>query len=242
MNDDKWISAGGVVLDSLEPPYRVYVCKPSNGYGPWSFPKGRVDKGETIASAAIREVQEESGIDAEIIPSSYLGTGKGAFTVTHYYVMLRSGQIGAHDYETEEVRLVTFDEARSLFESDENMRDVMILRRAIKFIDSLKHEGDKMSESLDKRNTMLNELHTNLLGKIFVATLGAWLVGKVVNTKIRGTNEQVNAVSNALLASRRFQEELQRPGATVESVVQKLNVKHMSAAEFERVFQIPWPL
>lgn len=88
----------------------------------------------------------------------------------------------------------------------------------------------------------INELKMNLVGKIFFASVGAWLVGKLVNTKLRGTREQIDAVANALSASRRFQDELNRPGATVDSVVQKLGVKHMSAAEFERVLGVPWPL
>lgn len=88
----------------------------------------------------------------------------------------------------------------------------------------------------------VNELKVNLLGKIFFATLGAWMVGKFVNTKIRGSREEIEAVANALAASRRFQDEMSRPGATVDSVVQKLGVKHMSASEFERVLGVPWPL
>jgi len=85
-------------------------------------------------------------------------------------------------------------------------------------------------------------LQVNNLGKIFFATLGAWLVGKTVNTKLRGSRKEVEAVANALSASKRFQDELNRPGASVESVVQKLGIKHMSATEFERVLGIPWPL
>ena len=88
----------------------------------------------------------------------------------------------------------------------------------------------------------INELRVNLLGKVFFATLGAWLVGKYVNTKLRGTQSEIEAVGNALAASRRFQDELNRPGASVESVVQKLGIKHMSASEFERVLGVPWPL
>jgi hypothetical protein len=88
----------------------------------------------------------------------------------------------------------------------------------------------------------LNELRVNLLGKVFFATLGAWLVGKFVNTKLRGSNNEIQAIGNALAASRRFQDELNRPGASVDSVVQKLGIKNMSASEFERVLGVRWPL
>lgn len=88
----------------------------------------------------------------------------------------------------------------------------------------------------------LNELHVNMLGKIFLASIGAWLVGRATNLKLRGTRQEVEAISNAMLASHRFQSELQRPGATVESVMQKLNLKHATARQFEEVLGIPWPL
>lgn len=88
----------------------------------------------------------------------------------------------------------------------------------------------------------INELRLNLLGKIFFAAVGAWLVGKATNLKIRGTEEEIKAVSDAMMASRRFQDELERPGATVESVMQLLGLKHASAREFERILGVPWPL
>jgi hypothetical protein len=88
----------------------------------------------------------------------------------------------------------------------------------------------------------INELKLNLLGKIFFTAAAAWLVGRAINMKIRGTPAEVQTVANAMMASRRFQEELNRPGATVESVMTKLNLKHASAREFERILGVPWPL
>ena len=129
----KWTSAGGVVLDSLEEPFRVYVVKPSNDYGPWCFPKGRVDQGESIEEAALREVREESGVPAKILPNGSLGTGVGSCSITHYFAMVRTGPIRGHDFETEEVRATTFEEARELFASEGNSRDTMILHRAEKY-------------------------------------------------------------------------------------------------------------
>jgi hypothetical protein len=99
-----------------------------------------------------------------------------------------------------------------------------------------------VEKTKDSRVYQLNELHLNMLGKIFFASVGAWLLGKLTNLKVRGTPEEVNAVANAMMSSRRFQDELQRPGASVESVVQKLGLKHASAREFERILGVPWPL
>lgn len=98
-----------------------------------------------------------------------------------------------------------------------------------------------MDNSADPKQ-LLEGGYLSLTGKIFFASLGAWLVGKLVNMKFRGTRDEVQAVANALTASRRFQDELNRPGASVESVFDKLRIKSMSAAEFERVLGVPWPL
>lgn len=91
-------------------------------------------------------------------------------------------------------------------------------------------------------NAPLCEMKLNLLGKIFFAAVGAWLVGRTTNMKIRGNAEEIKAVANAMIASRKFQQELSRPGATVESVMQKLGLKHGSAREFEKILGVPWPL
>ena len=131
---EKWISAGGVVLEKLEQPYKVYVVKPSNNYGPWCFPKGRVDGKDSLQITAQREVLEESGVPAEFVDGGNLGTGVGSYSITHYYLMVQSGPMGEHDFETEEVRLVTFEQAKKLFSSMGNSRDITILERAKDFL------------------------------------------------------------------------------------------------------------
>lgn len=99
-----------------------------------------------------------------------------------------------------------------------------------------------MSKGSNKKSVLTEDLYLNTTGKIFLASLGAWMVGKYVNTKLKGSRDEVSAVADALLSSRKFQDELNRPGATVESVVEKLRVKEMSASTFERVFGVKWPL
>lgn len=96
--------------------------------------------------------------------------------------------------------------------------------------------------SKDDKDVSEGLFSLNLTGKLLLASLGAWMVGKAVNTKIRGTRDEVEVVASALLASRRFQDELRHPGATVQSVMEKMQVKNMTAAEFERVFGVPWPI
>lgn len=67
----KVLSSGGVIIhDNL-----ILLLKKYNG--DYVLPKGRVEKGETIEEAALREVKEESGIDGNI--EKYLGKIKYSF-------------------------------------------------------------------------------------------------------------------------------------------------------------------
>lgn len=97
-------------------------------------------------------------------------------------------------------------------------------------------------ESTSNLEILKEEYFLSFTGKLMVASLAAWLVGKIVNTKLRGTKEEIQAVANALAASKKFQEELRKPGATVDSVMDKLRIKQLTASEFQRVLGVPWPL
>ena len=82
------VSAGGVVIHNGE---FLLLKKFSNE---WVLPKGRLENNETKELAAIREVQEESGIKAKII--KYLGfvkydyqhnDGEKVKKTVHYFYM-----------------------------------------------------------------------------------------------------------------------------------------------------------
>ena len=60
------LAAGGVIIDDSTGVRRVLlVHRP--GYDDWSFPKGKLEAGETVEQAAIREVKEETGLTCRII-------------------------------------------------------------------------------------------------------------------------------------------------------------------------------
>lgn len=61
----KQVSSGGVVIFGNT----ILLLKKYNG--DWVLPKGRVEKNESLPSAALREVQEETGVKGNII--GYIG-------------------------------------------------------------------------------------------------------------------------------------------------------------------------
>jgi 8-oxo-dGTP pyrophosphatase MutT (NUDIX family) len=128
----KWHSAGGVLIAGMSPELRryVYIIKPSNNFGPWSLPKGRIDRGENLFMAAKREVREETGIVGRVVPNTYLGRFEGRFSFTHYMLMTFERREGMPDRETEAVRVVTLKRAIRIFEAVGNYRDACVIHRA----------------------------------------------------------------------------------------------------------------
>lgn len=60
-------SAGLVIFKELSPGQRTYLLLHYTS-GHWDFPKGRIEKGESKLEAAMRELKEESGLTADLIP------------------------------------------------------------------------------------------------------------------------------------------------------------------------------
>ena len=55
----------GVVIEQ-DGKYLLVQEKQPKAYGKWNLPGGRVDAGETLAQAAVREAKEECGYDVEL--------------------------------------------------------------------------------------------------------------------------------------------------------------------------------
>lgn len=98
-------SAGGIVFNKKG---QVLLTKHSKNKH-WSFPKGLIDPGQTPQGAAVREVKEEGGVEAEILDkvgySKYVYTlnGEKIFKVVTYFLMkYKSGDPKDHDWEMEE--------------------------------------------------------------------------------------------------------------------------------------------
>jgi ADP-ribose pyrophosphatase YjhB (NUDIX family) len=121
----KWMSAGGLVIDGRG---RIALVRQRNRRGRWhwTLPKGRIDRGETVETAALREVYEESGLRARIVRPIVLHEGRLHFT--QFFEMTLERDDGQHDSETKEVRMVTFAEAAGLLRS---RRDLRVLRRLV---------------------------------------------------------------------------------------------------------------
>ena len=106
------ISAGGLVVRGTGANAEAVLI--SVGSPPrWQLPKGLIDSGESPESAAVREVREEAGVDAEIISLIekveywYQGT-RGTERVRYhkfvYFFLMKylAGDVADHDKEVNE--------------------------------------------------------------------------------------------------------------------------------------------
>jgi ADP-ribose pyrophosphatase YjhB (NUDIX family) len=115
-------SAGGLVVDRTEDPPRVALIGRLDRRGRllWSLPKGHVEAGETHEDAAVREVEEETGIKGRVLAA--LGTIDYWFvaedrrihkTVHHYLLEAAGGELSDDDVEVDEVAWVPLSELHS---------------------------------------------------------------------------------------------------------------------------------
>lgn len=102
----------------------------------------------------------------------------------------------------------------------------------------------KIQESPEKQP--LNELSLTWAGKLFFASAAAYIASSAVSSKlpikIRGNKEQIKALADAIVASKEFQREMQKPGATVDSVMRKMNIKNMTANRFKQLTGRDFPV
>jgi 8-oxo-dGTP diphosphatase len=127
-------AAGGVVLRRDGDDARVAVVHRPR-YRDWTLPKGKLDPGEGWEEAAVREVEEETGLRCR--PLSEIGANryrdrKGRSKLVRYWLMEPMGGEFAVNDEVDQLRWCDRGEAEDLLSYP---HDVDLVRRA--FNDSL---------------------------------------------------------------------------------------------------------
>jgi 8-oxo-dGTP pyrophosphatase MutT (NUDIX family) len=118
-------SAGGVVVRRLRGGWRLAAIRPAGKDDVWALPKGLIGRGEKAADTALREVEEETGIQATPLEKlgdvRYVYTWKGerVFKVVSFFLFRYArGRLGdlpaAHRHEVAETAWLPLAEAPRL--------------------------------------------------------------------------------------------------------------------------------
>jgi len=130
------VSAGGIVFKQ-DPELQFLMIL--DGYGRWTFPKGGVEEGETPAQAAVREIEEETGIRGtvagELGETRYIyhhpRKGRVHKTVAFYLVRHEGGRLRPQSAEIAAAEWVTPGEA--VRRADYDGHDALV-RRAVEAV------------------------------------------------------------------------------------------------------------
>ncbi len=119
-------SAGGVVVRRLRGRPVLAAIRPAGKpEGTWALPKGLVGHGERPEVTALREVREETGVDATPVEKLgdvryvYTWAGERVFKVVSFFLFrYRAGRLGdippEHVHEVAEARWLPLEEAPKL--------------------------------------------------------------------------------------------------------------------------------
>ena len=119
-------SAGGVLVRRLRGQWVLAAIRPAGREPPvWALPKGLIDQGEKPEQAAVREVAEETGVEARLVTKLgdiryvYMWAGERVFKVVSFYLLrYRSGRLGEiapeQKVEVAEVRWFPLEEGPRL--------------------------------------------------------------------------------------------------------------------------------
>ena len=110
-------AAGGVVMRKGPEETEIAVVHRPR-YDDWSFPKGKLDPGETFEEAALREVREETGLTCRLGPElafAHYDDNKGRPKIVRYWLMAVIEDPGFEpNDEVDELRWLTPSQAADL--------------------------------------------------------------------------------------------------------------------------------
>jgi 8-oxo-dGTP pyrophosphatase MutT (NUDIX family) len=119
-------SAGGVLVRRLRGRWWLAAIRPAGRpEGLWALPKGLIGPGESPEEAALREVREETGLEATPVQKLgdvryvYTWAGERVFKIVSFYLFrYRSGRLGdiapEQRIEVDEARWLPLEEAPKL--------------------------------------------------------------------------------------------------------------------------------
>ena len=217
-------AAGAVVARSGKQVLLVHRPK----YDDWSFPKGKLDEGEHVTAAGVREVAEETGLDVRLGPplrAQRYAAGNRMKTV-HYWMGRVIGDDDVSQYqandEIDEVAWVPFDDAMSLLTypyDRETLRESMLVRKKTRAFVILRHGQARSRKSWRKNDRLRPLVRTGTLqAQRTVPVLAAYDVSMVATSSSTRCVQSVAPYVDVTDVKPRAFDGLSEEDATDESV------------------------
>ena len=102
-------------------------------YDDWSWPKGKIDDGETVPECAVREVREEIGLDAPLgipLPPIHYHVASGLKVVHYWAVKANGARLVPDGKEVDSVMWCSPERAASLLSNPSDVVPLEYLREA----------------------------------------------------------------------------------------------------------------
>ncbi|NNN08407.1 MAG: NUDIX hydrolase [Acidimicrobiaceae bacterium] len=130
-------AAGGIVIRPVANGRFEVACIFREARADWTFPKGKLDPGETFEQAALREVWEETGMHCDVI--RFAGTTnythrKGKPKIVAYYLMsVATGEFAPND-EVDELVWLPLEQVREhlTWDRDQELFDLVMTMSEIR--------------------------------------------------------------------------------------------------------------
>lgn len=130
------LAAGGLIVRTVGGLLEVAVVH-RPGREDWSYPKGKVERNETLTECALREVVEETGLHCRIV--SFVGTTeyrdrKDRPKIVAYWAMTHESGSFEPSQEVDEMSWVDPDEAAGLLSYDRDRELLATLLERVPWI------------------------------------------------------------------------------------------------------------
>ena len=116
------VSAGAIVYTIIDrKPYYLLICSKGDD---WGFPKGHLEKDESVKEAALREIKEETGINVDLVTSFKrtleYSLPNGNDKIVYYFIgEFKDQEFKKQEDEVKEIRLLPYEEALEILTYDD---------------------------------------------------------------------------------------------------------------------------